>query len=79
MKNSEKRKVTLQCEVSELDGSHTGEVVLYWGLDEEARHEHMSDEYKDLYIIQYCCNPHPGPTGQTQYHHIGSRRTELRG
>ena len=23
------------------------EVVLYQGLDEQARHEHMSDEYKD--------------------------------
>ena len=21
--------------------------MLYWGLDEQARHEHMSDEYKD--------------------------------
>ena len=29
----------------------TGEVVLYWGLGEQARHEHMSDKYKDRYII----------------------------
>ena len=25
--------------------------MLYRGLDEQARHEHMSDEYKDRYII----------------------------
>ena len=36
-----------------LDGTHTGAVVLYDGfLDEQARHEHMSDEYKDRYIIR---------------------------
>ena len=34
-----------------LDGTHTGEVVLYYGFGEQARHEHMSDEYKDRYII----------------------------
>ena len=30
------------------DGSHTGEVMLCWGLliVEQARHEHISDEYK---------------------------------
>ena len=33
------------------DGSHTGEVVLCWGLVEEARHEHMSDECKNQDII----------------------------
>ena len=38
--------------VSERDGSHTtGEVVLWWGLVEQARHEHMSDEYENQYII----------------------------
>ena len=25
--------------------------MLYYGLGEQARHEHMSDEYKDRYII----------------------------
>ena len=25
--------------------------MLYYGFDEQARHEHMSDEYKDRYII----------------------------
>ena len=37
--------------VSERDGSHTGEVVLCWGLIEQARHEHMSNEYENQYII----------------------------
>ena len=27
------------------DGSYTGEVVLCWRLVEQARHEHMSEEY----------------------------------
>ena len=35
-----------------LDGTHTGAVVLYDGFDEQARHEHVSDEYKDRYIIR---------------------------
>ena len=25
--------------------------MLYWRLDEQTRHEHMSDEYKDRYNI----------------------------
>ena len=37
--------------VSELDGSHTGEAVLYSALCEQAQHEHMSDEYEDRYNI----------------------------
>ena len=37
--------------ISEQDGTHTGAVVLYDGFDEQACHEHMSDEYKDRYII----------------------------
>ena len=37
--------------ISKLDGTHTGVVVLYCGFGEQARHEHMSDEYKDRYII----------------------------
>ena len=40
-----------QWKISELDGTHTGAVVLYYGFAEQARHEHMSDEYKDRYII----------------------------
>ena len=38
-------------EISELDGTHTGAVMLYYGFAEQARHEHMSDEHKDRYII----------------------------
>ena len=41
----------MQWKISELDGTHTGVVVLYCGFGEQARHEHMSDEYKDRYII----------------------------
>ena len=41
----------LLMESLELDGTHTGEVVLYEGFGEQARHGHMSDEYKDRYII----------------------------
>ena len=33
------------------DGSLTGEVVLCWGLVEQARHEHMSDEHKTRWYI----------------------------
>ena len=35
----------------ERAGSVTGEVVLYWVLVEQARHEHMSDEYIKTDII----------------------------
>ena len=37
--------LVVQWKVSEQDGSHTGGVVLCWGLVEQARHEHMSDEH----------------------------------
>ena len=33
------------------DGSHTGEVVLCWGLLKQTRHEHVSDERKNRSII----------------------------
>ena len=39
-------KDTIQWKVSELDGSHTGEVLLCWMLVEQVGHGHMSDEYK---------------------------------
>ena len=47
------RKVSplVEWKISELDGTRTGVVVLYYGFAEQARHEHMSDEYKDRYII----------------------------
>ena len=34
------------------DRSHTREVVLCGALVEQARHEHMSDEYKNQYVIK---------------------------
>ena len=43
--------------ISEQNGSHTGEVVLCWGLVEQARHEHRSDEYKNQYIIKVPSSP----------------------
>ena len=43
--------------VSERDGSHTGEVVLCWGLVEQARHKHMSDDYKNRYIMMVPSSP----------------------
>ena len=33
------------------NGPYTGKVVLCLGFVEQARHEHMSDEYKNRYII----------------------------
>ena len=33
------------------NGSHAGEVVLCLGFVEQTPHEHMSDEYKNQYII----------------------------
>ena len=44
--------------------------MLYWALVEQAPHEHMSDEYKDRYIIQCCRSPHPGSIGPTRDHHM---------
>ena len=34
--------------------------MLCWVLDEQPRHEHMSDEYKDRYIIEYFGISHRG-------------------
>ena len=43
--------------VSEQVGSHTEEVVLCWGLVEQAGHEHKSDEYKKRYTIDVPPSP----------------------
>ena len=43
--------------VFERNGSHTGERVLCWGLVEQARHEHMPDEYKTSILLKYF-DPH---------------------
>ena len=40
--------------------------MLCWGFVEQARHKHMSDEYKNQYTIYVG-------------HHSGSQRTELKG
>ena len=40
------------------DMSHTGEVVLCQALVEQARHEHMSDEYKTGILLKCHCNLH---------------------
>ena len=54
--------------------------MLYYGLDEQARHEHMSDEYKDRYVtIALLKRPLLGTIQTTREHHSGSHRTELRG
>ena len=45
------RSLSKSSKLYRLDGTHTGEVVLYYGFGEQARHEHISDEYKDRYII----------------------------
>ena len=45
--------------ISERDGSHTGEVVLCWGLVEQARHKPMSDEYTTSILLMYLGNSHP--------------------
>ena len=57
-----------------LDGTHTGAVVLYDGFDEQARHEHMSDEYKDRYIIRTLLMTLPSVL-QTVLHHTVSPHT----
>ena len=58
----------IQWKVSERDGSHTGEVVLCWVLVEQARHEHMSDEYNNRHIIVVVPRS-PSWVPNTQEHH----------
>ena len=42
--------------------------MLYYGFDEQARHEHMSDEYKDRYIISASLKtPLLGTTDNTRH------------
>ena len=53
--------------------------MLYSGLDEKARHEHMSDEYNDRYIIIALLKTPPRYIQTTREHHSGSHRTEVRG
>ena len=43
----------------------TGNVVLCWALVEQARHEHMSDAYKNQYIIDIPPSPSLVKVGDT--------------
>ena len=66
-------------EISELDGTHTGVVVLYCGFGEQARHDHMSDEYKDRYIIRTLLKTPPRYYSQYREHLESTYRTEQEG
>ena len=55
--------------------THTGEVVLYKGFGEQARHEHMSDEYKDRYIIITLLKTPPWYYRQYREHRESKYRT----
>ena len=44
--------------------------MLYWALCEQARHEHMSDEYKDRYNIIALLKTPLGTTDNRQYENI---------
>ena len=49
--------------------------MLYYGLGEQARHEHMSDEYKDRHIIVTLLKT--SPWHYRQYNTTVSSHTEL--
>ena len=51
--------------------------MLYYGLDEQARHEDMPDEYKDRYIIQCRRNHIPVLLGGHKITTWFTYRTEL--
>ena len=53
--------------------------MLYWGLVEQARHEHMSDKYKTGILLLCRCDPHLESTRQTREHDSGSHRTDHEG
>ena len=42
--------------------------MLYYGFGEQARHEHMSDEYKDRYIIRTLLKTPPRYYSQYREH-----------
>ena len=52
--------------------------MLCWALVEQARHEHMSDEYKNRYNT-IDVPPSPSFCEGTRHHHNGSQRTKQRG
>ena len=52
--------------------------MLYYGFGEQARHEHMSDEYKDRYqVYYYNIAEDPSLVLQTMYENTLSPNTEL--
>ena len=53
--------------------------MLYYRFGEQARHEHMSDECKDRYIIVALLKTPPRYYSQYKKHHGGFQRTELEG
>ena len=54
--------------------------MLCWALVEQARHEHMSDEYKNRYIINSAAVAHIlGLADKHESPTVGSERTNQRG
>ena len=53
--------------------------MLYYGFGEQARHEHMSDEYKDRYIIITLLKTPPRYYSQYREHLESKYRTEQEG
>ena len=53
--------------------------MLYYGFGEQARHEHMSDEYKDRYIIITLLKTPPRYYRQYREHLESKYRTEQEG
>ena len=53
--------------------------MLYCGFAEQARHEHMSDEYKDLYIISASLKIPPRYYSQYREHLESIYQTEREG
>ena len=53
--------------------------MLYCGFGEQARHEHMSDEYKDRYIIIALLKTPPRYYSQYREHLESKYQTEQEG
>ena len=51
--------------------------MLSCGLVEQARHEHISDEYKTDILLFCCCSPHLESNRQTRDTTGGSQNNEL--
>ena len=53
--------------------------MLYYGFGEQARHEHMSDEYKDRYIISALLKTPPRYYTDNREHLQSTYQTEQEG